>query len=242
MQFFIAILDYLKAISLINRLKLWGYVLIPGVVSLLLGILIVGLTWQYSSEIGGWMTSWYVWKGESIISRIGSFFSAFLILGMAFLLFKYIIIIVVGPLLTPISEKIEAYLNDTYQKKPFRMKDFTRSMSRGIRIALRNISRELFFTALLIVVSFFFPPIAPITAVLLLLIQAYYAGFGNMDYTLDRHRNYKASIQFVRRHRLTATGNGVIYVALLLTGVGFLIAPPIAAAAATISSIRALKK
>lgn len=242
MKLLTSITNYIKAIQLINKLKLWNYVLIPGLVSLVLAGLIFWLAWTFSDEMGDWITSWYNWKGEGIVTGIGSFLSGALVLVLAFMAFKYIIIILVGPLMTPISERIESYLDGNYQQKPFRIVAFFKSVSRGVSIALRNIARELFFTAILVLLTFFFPPVAPVTGTLILLIQAYYAGFGNMDYTLDRHLNYGDSINFVRRNRGIAIGNGIVYVGLLLLLVGFLIAPPIATAAATISTVKALQK
>ena len=67
----------------------------------------------------------------------------------------------------------------------------------GIRINLRNLGKELLLTIPILIIGLI-PVIGIISTVLLFLMQAYYAGFGNMDYTLERHFNYKQSIQFVR--------------------------------------------
>jgi CysZ protein len=89
--------------------------------------------------------------------------------------------------------------------------------------------------------SFVFPVIAPFAAVLLFLIQSYYAGFGNMDYTLERHFNFQESIAFVRQHKGIAIGNGIIFIGLILIGIGFLIAPSFSTVAATIETVKAIE-
>ena len=113
---------------------------------------------------------------------------------------------------------------------------------RGIRIALRNIVRELFFTLILLLVGVIIPILSPFTTVAIFLLQSYYAGFGNMDYTLERRLGVSQSVGFVRRHRGLALGNGIVFVLLLMTLVGFIIALPlgtIAAATETLSRLDA---
>jgi CysZ protein len=54
-----------------------------------------------------------------------------------------------------------------------------------------------------------------VTGVLLIYVQSYYAGFGNMDYTLERYCNYSDTTKFVRNNKGTAVGNGFIFHLLL---------------------------
>jgi CysZ protein len=241
-SFFQAILAYGKAFRLIKELKLWLYVWIPGLVSVLVGSIIFWLIFKYADNLGDWITSWYSWQGEGIVETIGAILSGLFIALLAFITFKYIILIVVGPLMTPLSEKVEAHLTGKPIDTAFNPVKFLRDVIRGIGLALRNIIWELIFTAVLMLASFVFPVIAPFAAVLLFLIQSYYAGFGNMDYTLERHFNFQESIAFVRQHKGIAIGNGIIFIGLILIGIGFLIAPSFSTVAATIETVKAIEK
>lgn len=232
------ILSYGKALQLIRKFRLWFYVLVPGLISLFLGIAIALSVWKYADNIGDWMTSWYSWKGEGIVETIGSVISGIAIVFLTFLLFKYIIIIAVSPFMSLLSEKVEKRLKNQTSSASFQFDQFLKDIGRGISLALRNIFWELLFTILLLLASFLFPIIAPFTAVLIFIIQAYYAGFGNMDFTMERHFTSKESIQFVRKNRGLAIGNGAVFLWMLLTGIGFLFAPTLATIAATVEVVK----
>jgi len=84
------------------------------------------------------------------------------------------------------------------------------------------------------------PVFSPFAAVFIFFVQAFYAGFGSMDFTLERHFNLNDSVRFVRRYRGVAIGNGAIFLLLLMTGLGFLIALPISTVAATSEVVKRL--
>ena len=74
------------------------------------------------------------------------------------------------------------------------------------------------------------------------MVQAYYAGFGNMDYTLERHYGYKESVQFVKRHKGVAIGNGILFtIMLFIPVIGVLLVLPLSVTAATSQTIRFIK-
>jgi len=234
--------SYGKALQLIRRFRLWFYVLVPGIISLCFGIIIALSVWNYADNIGDWMTSWYSWKGEGIIEKIGSVISGIAIVFLTFLLFKYLIIIAVSPFMSLLSEKVEKKLKNQTSSTPFKFDKFLKDMVRGLSLALRNIFWELLFTILLLLSSFVFPIIAPFTAILIFIIQSYYAGFGNLDFTMERHLNFEGSIQFVRQNKGLAIGNGAVFLWLLLTGIGFLFAPTLATIAGTVEVVKRLEK
>ena len=72
----------------------------------------------------------------------------------------------------------------------------------------------------------------------LFIVQAFYAGAGNLDYTLERHLSVEESNEFVKRHRGLALGNGMVYIILLfIPGLGLIFAPSLSAVAATVESL-----
>jgi CysZ protein len=100
---------------------------------------------------------------------------------------------------------------------------------------------ELLLTIPILLLGFI-PVIGVFSTVLLLLVQAYYAGFGNMDYTLERHFKYSESIQFVKNHRGLAIGNGMVFMLFLLIPIiGVILVLPLSVTAATLKTVEALK-
>jgi CysZ protein len=77
----------------------------------------------------------------------------------------------------------------------------------------------------------------------LFLTQAYYAGFGNMDYTLERHFKYRESVKFVKKHRGLAIGNGIVFMLFLLIPVlGVILVLPLSVTSASLRTIEVLEK
>jgi CysZ protein len=146
-----------------------------------------------------------------------------------------------APFMSPVSEKIEAHLTgiESYQH---RKTSFKEQLWRGIRINLRNLGKELLITIPLLLLKFL--PIVNIFSTLLLFTtQAYYAGFGNMDYTLERHFKYHESINFVKKHRGIAIGNGIVFILfLLIPVVGVILVLPFSVTAASLKTVKLLEK
>jgi CysZ protein len=232
-NFFIGLSAYGRAIRLISSLGLWSYFLIPALISIALAGLIFGLAWNLGDDLGSFLLSWYPWQtGAETVGKAGNVLGSVLIIILGLILYKNLVMALASPFMSQMSERIERKLSPSYTPKAFSSGRMLRELMRGLRIALRNITRELFFTVLLILIGLI-PLFSPFVAVAIFLVQAYYAGFGSMDYTLERHYSVRGSIQFVRRYRGIALGNGAVFILLLMTGIGFLFALPLSTAAAT---------
>ncbi|MFK7809190.1 MAG: EI24 domain-containing protein [Saprospiraceae bacterium] len=241
-SFLKGIFSYGKAAAYLTKKGLWKYTFIPGLISLLLGLGIASIAWASSDNIGQWLVSWYPFElGQSIVSNISTWIGGAIVLVIGLILYKHLVIVLVSPFMSPLSQKIEAQLLG-YQSRTqsFRIDKAIKEIWRGLRMALRNITREFLFVVPLFFLSFI-PGVGIVASVLLFLVQAFYAGFGNLDYTLERHYNIDTSIQFARQNRGMATGIGTVFLLLLATGVGFLIAPPLAAVAGTLTTVPKLK-
>ena len=111
---------------------------------------------------------------------------------------------------------------------------------RGIKINLRNLAWELLLSIPLLLLSLI-PVLGILATASLFLIQSYYAGFGNMDYTLERHFRYRESINFVKAHRGFAIGNGIVFMLFLLIPViGIILVLPISVTAASKTTLELL--
>ena len=118
-----------------------------------------------------------------------------------------------------------------------RKTSFKSQLWRGIRLNTRNLFKELLFSIPLLLLKFI-PGVNIFSAILLLLIQAYYTGFGNIDYTLERHFKYKESIAFVRKNKGLAIGNGLVFMLFLFIPIiGIIIVLPLSVTAATTKTV-----
>jgi CysZ protein len=236
----IGIQAYFGAFGLISKLKLWKYFAVPMLISFVTAGLIFTSAYGFSDNIGSLISKIWVWEcGKETFSTISDFIGGLIIIVIGLILFKHIIMALSAPFMSPVSEKIEAHF--TGQKiHNHRNTTFSEQLWRGIRINGRNLIMELLLTIPILLLKFI-PVVNIFSTILLFLVQAYYAGFGNMDYTLERHFKYSESLNFVRNHRGLAIGNGIVFILFLLIPViGVILVLPLSVTAASLKTIEAL--
>ena len=228
---------YTGAYGLISKLKLWKYFVIPVIISLVVFILIFVSAYGLSDNLGEWIASIWGWEfGKATFTAISTFIGGIVIFAIGLILYKHIIMALSSPFMAPVSEKIEAYFTGKPAKN-YVSTSFSKQLMRGIRISLRNLSKELFYTIPILLLKFI-PIINIFSTILLFIVQAYYAGFANMDYTLERHFKYKDSVAFIRQHRGLAIGNGIGFLLLLLIPVvGVVLVLPLSVTSASVIAV-----
>ena len=236
---FIGIKAYFGAFGLISKLKLWKYYAIPMLISFLTAILIGVAAYGLSDNTVHYITSIFPsWNAYSWLKTTFRIISGLIIIIIGLIVYKHIILALSAPFMSPVSEKIEAYLTGVSHNH--RKTSNFQQLIRGIRINLRNLFLELLLTIPILLIGFI-PVIGIVSTVLLLLVQAYYAGFGNIDYTLERHLDYRGSIQFVQKHRGLAIGNGIVFILFLFIPIiGVILVLPLSVTAASVITIEAL--
>lgn len=227
---------YSGTLKIISKLRLWKYFGIPILISLIIAAVIGFSAYELSDNIGQYIGKLWPWEwGKEAFNTISNILGGVLLLILGLILYKHIVMALSAPFMSPVSEKIEAYLtgSETHEHK---ISSFKEQLWRGIRINLRNLFKEILISVPLILIGFI-PVIGFFASILIFLTQAYYAGFGNMDYTLERHYTYKESITFVRKNRGIAIGNGIIFMLFLLIPiVGIILVLPLSVTAATINT------
>ncbi|MFT5893009.1 MAG: CysZ protein [Dokdonia sp.] len=223
---------YGNSFGLVTKLGLWKYFAIPMIISLITATLVVVAAYSLSDNIGHWIEQIWPWEwGKQAFFIFAEILSALFIVAIGFILYKHIVMALSAPFMSPVSEKIEAHLLGT--NYTHRQTSFSAQLWRGIRINVRNLSMELLLTIPILLLGLI-PVIGILSTVLLFLTQAYYAGFGNMDYTLERHFTYEKSVQFVRNNKGQAIGNGMVFMLFLLIPIiGVILVLPLSVTAAT---------
>lgn len=240
---FDGVFSYLRAFQLIAKHRLWAYFFAPILIGLILGGAIFRTAWTIADDIGGWLIRFYPWEwGKDWLLKIAEIFGGVFVAAIGLILFKHLVMALSSPVMSFLSETIERKITGHGGAPPFSIRQMLSDMARGIRIAIRNIIRELFYTLLLFLLGIFIPLFSPIIPFAIFFVQSYYAGFGNIDFTLERHFRVRESVQFVRRHRGLALGNGIVFMGMLLTVVGFLFALPLGTVAAATQTIKRLGK
>lgn len=231
---------YGGSFALISKLKLWKYFFVPILISLVTAAIIGFLAYGLSDNIGAFIAQIWVWDwGKEVFTTVSSFIGATAIIVIGLLLYKHIVMALSAPFMSPVSEKIEAHLTGV-PAHSHTDTSFSEQLWRGVRINVRNLVKEILLTIPIILLGFI-PVVGVVSTILLFLMQAYYAGFGNMDYTLERHLKYKESIRFVKQNRGLAIGNGIIFMLFLFIPLlGIILVLPLSVTAATVKTVEVL--
>lgn len=234
--------SYAGAFSLLSKLKLWKYFAIPILISVLTAVTIGFTAYGVSGTIGNFLAKIWIWDwGKETVTIITSIIGGIFVLVIGLILYKHIILALSAPFMSPVSEKIEIHINGSLSYN-YTKTTFKQQLIRGIRINFRNLGKELLITIPILLLKFI-PIVNIFSTILLFLIQSYYAGFGNIDYTLERHLNYKESVNFVGKHKGFSIGNGIVFMScLLIPVIGIIIVLPLSVTAASLNTVALLNK
>ena len=241
-QILLGIKEYAGAFELISTLKLWRYFAIPICISIATAVLIGVEAYVLSDNVGAFIAKVWIWDwGKETFMAISNFIGGLIVLIIGLILYKHIIMALSAPFMTPVSEKIEHHFYGDV-KHLHRKTSNTQQLVRGIRINLRNLGKELLITLPILLLKFI-PIVNIFSTFALFIVQAYYAGFGNIDYTLERHYDYKKSVTFVNNNKGFAIGNGIVFMLFLLIPiVGVILVLPLSVTAASTRTLKLIHR
>lgn len=162
-------------------------------------------------------------------------------LAIAYILYKvnkYLVLILLSPLLAYVSERAEEVL--TGRRFPFSGMQLLKDALRGSLIALRNGVLELVVNIGIWTLTLLFPPFAPVALVLLFAVSAYFYGFSMFDYVFERRRMRIGESTRAVNDRLGAVlANGTLFSLLMkVPMLGVMLGPPMGAIGATLAVLK----
>ena len=235
---------YMDAHILIRDHKLWGFVIIPGIINLMLFAVTIAAGWEYSDRITDKMLELFGWgdRDDADLSMWSSIIQWFfmILFRLIFIIFylyiyKYIVLIIMSPVMAILADKANEIL--TGKKSVFKMKQFVSDVLRGITIATRNLFVELVILFALFLFAAI-PVIGWISPVLMFTVEFFFYGFSMLDYTNEWNRmSVKESSSYIYRHKGLAIANGgMFYLMLIVPIVGLMVAPSYGVVAAAIAA------
>ncbi len=217
---------YGQVFKLAGKFKLYGFLYISGIISLTIGVGIIYSAVIFSDDISLFLLKAWKWEwGKNTIANILPWITGFLLLVLGVFVYRYLVAIALSPFMSPLSEKLENGLSGKKDSLNLSISRMLVEFVRGICITLRNLLREIGYIILLMILSFI-PLFTWITTPAIILVQSYYAGFGSMDYCLERHFSIGQSVKFIRKYRLLTTAHGAMFFLILLIPIAGLVLAP----------------
>lgn len=204
---------YFRAIKFIHEHKMYWFFLIPAVLML------------FIYKVGEWIQTRSVdLQAENMNEIVWILIRLMIELTVALLLMKfakYLVVILLSPLLSDISMRTEKILTgNTY---PFNFRQLVSDIKRAVRIVVRNMMWEYTIFIAILIISYVFSGEKFATSPLFyltVLVGCFYYGFGFLDYINERRRlDMDQSIQFVRDHRGVTVAIGSVYSVMIFVPV-----------------------
>lgn len=235
-SFIKGILSYFNALGFILSNGLGKYFIYSGLIGLCLFAVSGYAIYSGAPFLSDWLMSIIPWNIDlslTVTNWISIVFSSVLFLTV----FKYLMLIFTAPLMSALSAKVEQELTGDHYAGAGSV-NILKEIFRSFRINFRNIIRELILTAILLGVGLL-PLVGIVSGLLIILVQSYYAGFGNYDFWAERHFSFRDTVRYMKQRKGSLSGNGIVYVFLLAIPVlGAFLAPPLATVAATMVGTR----
>lgn len=219
-QIKIGLKGYSVAMKLVFKAKFLKFFIFPLLLNILIFVIgtnqILDLAEKAKHAFENWVNidNMDFWGSQFLEKALGGTIS-FLIYAAFLILFLfiggYIIVIILSPVFSIMSEISEKEYNPESANFPFEFKQLIKDIFRGIALALRNLSIETGIMIAVFIISFI-PVIGLLGSIFMFFISSYFFGFSYMDYTNERYkRKLGQSVSFVRQYRWVAITNGAVF-------------------------------
>jgi CysZ protein len=214
-----------KGFSMLFEKGLWPYMFYPLIIWILLWVASIYGLFLLAGGISESLQNYFAFDSIPEEGHLLSFARPFLVSKVGIIVgwvlkflfwmlsgtfIKYILLMVLSPVFSLLSEKTEEKL--TGKNFQFSFVQLLKGIGRGIAISLRNMLLEYFFIFMSFLLCLVFPPLIFITTPLLLLMGWYFVGFALLDYSCERHRlGIGKGIQFIKKNKGYAIGIGMVY-------------------------------
>lgn len=231
-EFFKSLSAYFEGLRVIRKYNFWQYMIIPGLISLGYAIAVIWLGTWLDDKLVDWLLGFIPWDflRNLFAKLLSGVFWVVLFFFIAFT-YRFVVLIILSPFLTKLSERVERAV--TGQEPPEAgFSQFFYDIFRALTLGIRN----LIFELLLTIPMYFIPILNPVG---IFLTQSCYAGFGMIDFSLERKQfTVGQSVSFMRRHRGLCMGLGAGFqVLMLIPLVGWFVAPTLGTVAGTLRVI-----
>ena len=234
---------YQRANRFVFKHRLWPYLILPGLLSLAYFPIIIFLAYVYLGDLATFVhahliPSFLRWKAT--VYMLAAILWIITLL-LAYMSYKYVVMIFFSPVLGHLSEVTEKKTLGT-EPPTWNFKGFIHDLVRALIINLRAIILTILLTSFAWLTVFIPVAGAIISPILMFLIQFYYTGCGLIDPTLERKKySVRESVRFASDHRAAVTGLGLGFTLLLMIPmVGWYLAPSYGTIAGTISTLELL--
>lgn len=186
-------------------------------------ILVTAVGWHYAGEATDWLYSLIGLEAADLgdlgfIKKVVHFTIA-LVLRLAVLVaymatFKYIVLVLLAPVLAYLSEKTDELL--TGEQYPFNAVQLFKDAVRGMIIAIRNGIIEFMIMVVLFLASFI-PVVGFLAGIAGFFVESYFYGFSMIDYYCERKKMpVTVAGRYIWKYKGIATANGLIFNGILL--------------------------
>lgn len=248
--------SHVDAVSFIFKHGLWLYFLYPLLIEVLLYLVGFGSFFAFQHLLSEQIVDWIGMTPDADsgfwMSMLSMLVSGVLSIGLSILFFfifnaiyKYIVLIILSPVLALLSERVEEIVSgNTF---PFVFGHFLKDVLRGILISLRNMFLELLIVLGCTIIGWI-PLIGWLFSALaspfLYALASYFLGFSMMDYTCERRRlSISQGVALIRKHKGIAIGNGIVFnILLMVPFIGISIGPVLSSVAATLATLEVLSQ
>jgi CysZ protein len=238
-DFLSSIKAYWEAWTILVDKKLWLYLWIPGLISLVYGLVVGVSIWYFSDNVRDFVFTILPSDSNSKIwTKISSGLLSFGMATTGVVVYKYIIMIILSPLLSSLSRRVEeavAGYSMSYQSES----DATawQDLLRAAGFGFRQFIKEILITFVILLIGLV-PILGFLVGPLVWIVQAMYAGFFSMDFSLNRYFSAQGSGDYIRKNLGFSLGIGAVFMLLVMIPViGLFFAPSLSVAAATLKTI-----